>query len=138
MILLDTNVVIDAHYGDAGARSRARELITNAVGGTGAAINPIILAELYSGPERGPSIEQDLIRSGITISDLPIAAAAICGRAYRKYRAARKRAGGGNAPATPLPDFFIGAHAQIMRWQLASRDTERYRTYFPDIEVVQP
>jgi len=138
MILLDTNVIIDAHYGAGNYRVRARELISSAVIDTGAAINCITLGELYAGPRGGEEIEEDMRRAGIAVLDLPVAAAAICGRAYRRYQLARRSSGGGSAPSVPLPDFFIGAHAQLMGWKLATRDVERYRIYFPAVELIEP
>ena len=138
MILLDTNVIIDAHYGVGNHRVHARNLISSAVIDTGAAINCITLGELYAGPKRGEEIEEDMRRAGIAVLDLPVAAAAICGRAYRRYRIARARSGGGKAPSMPLPDFFIGAHAELMGWKLATRDFERYRIYFPAVELIEP
>jgi predicted nucleic acid-binding protein len=138
MILLDTNVIIDAHYGVGDHRVRAMNLISSAVINNGAAINCVTLAELYAGPKRGEDIEEDMRRAGVAIFDVPVAAAAICGRAYRRYRLARRRSGGGEALSVPLPDFFIGAHAELMRWKLATRDVERYRIYFPAVELVEP
>ena len=138
MILLDTNVIIDAHYGVGNDRTRARSLISSAIIDSGAAINSITLAELYAGPRRGDEIEEDMRQAGIVVLDLPVAAAAICGRAYRRYRLARRSSGGGKAPSVPLPDFFIGAHAELMGWKLATRDVERYRIYFPALELVEP
>jgi len=138
MILLDTNVIVDAHYGIENDRVRARSLISSAVTDVGAAINCITLAELYAGPRRGEEIEEDMRQTGIAVVDLPVAAAAICGRAYRRYRLARRRSGGGKAPSVPLPDFFIGAHAELMGWKLATRDVERYRIYFPAVELIEP
>jgi predicted nucleic acid-binding protein len=138
MILLDTNVIIDAHYGVGNHQVRARNLISSAVTDTGAAINCITLAELYAGPRRGEEIEDDMRQAGIAVLDLPVAAAAICGRAYRRYWLARRKSGGGNAPSLPLPDFFIGAHAQLMGWKLATRDVERYQIYFPAVELIEP
>jgi predicted nucleic acid-binding protein len=38
----------------------------------------------------------------------------------------------------PSPDFFIGAHAKLMGWELATRDVERFRIYFPAVEVIEP
>jgi predicted nucleic acid-binding protein len=76
--------------------------------------------------------------AGVAIFDLPVAAAVICGRAYGRYRLARRRSGGGEAPSLPLPDFFIGAHAELMAWKLATRDVERYRIYFPAVELIEP
>ena len=138
MILLDTNVIIDAHRGAGNDRLRAMNLISLAVTGSGAAINCMTLAELYAGPRRGEDIEEDMRRAGVAILDVPIATAAICGRAYRRYRLARRRSGGGEAPHLPLPDFFIGAHAELMGWKLATRDVERYRIYFPAVELIEP
>src|SRR5437016_6188070 len=131
MILLDTNVIVDAHYGVGDHRVRAMNLISSAVNDTGAAINCMTLAELYAGPRRGENIEEDMRLAGVAILDVPIATAAICGRAYRRYRLVRRRSGGGEAPSVPLPDFFIGAHAELMPWKLARRDVERYRLCFP-------
>ena len=138
MILLDTNVIIDAHYGVGRDRLHASNLISSAVIDGGAAINCVTLGELYAGPRRGEEIEEDMRRAGIATLDLPIAAAAICGRAYRRYRHARKKSGGGGAPSVPLPDFFIGAHAELMGWKLATRDVERYTTYFPALKLIEP
>ncbi len=45
---------------------------------------------------------------------------------------------GQDSPRTPLPDFFIGAHAQIMAWPLATADTSRFRTYFPSVQLMTP
>jgi predicted nucleic acid-binding protein len=138
MILLDTNVIIDAHYGVGDQRVRAMNLISSAVIDSSAAINCVTLAELYAGPKRGEDIEEDMRRAGVAILDVPIGTAAICGRAYRRYRLARRRSGGGEAPSVPLPDFFIGAHAELMRWKLATRDVQRYRIYFPAVELIKP
>ena len=38
----------------------------------------------------------------------------------------------------PLPDFLIGAHAELMGWELATRDVEHFRIYFPAVEVIEP
>jgi hypothetical protein len=48
------------------------------------------------------------------------------------------RSAGRKAPSVPLPDFFIGAHAELMGWKLATRDVERYRIYFPAVELIDP
>ena len=134
---MDTNVIIDAHRGAGNDRLRAMNLISLAVTGSGAAINCVTLAELYAGPRRGDDIEEDMRRAGVAILDVPIATATICGRAYRRYRLAHRRLGGGEAPSMPLPDFFIGAHAELLGWKLATRDVERYRLYFPAVELIE-
>lgn len=37
-----------------------------------------------------------------------------------------------------LPDFFIGAHATIAGIPLLTRDTRRYRFYFPTLTLISP
>ena len=75
---------------------------------------------------------------GIGILDLPAAAAGPCAAAYSLYRAQRWRQSGSAAPRVPLPDFFIGAHTQVMGWTLATADARRFRTYFPSIPLTTP
>lgn len=38
----------------------------------------------------------------------------------------------------PIPDFYIGAHAAIDGYRLLTRDTARYRTYFPTVSIIAP
>ena len=38
----------------------------------------------------------------------------------------------------PLPDSFIGAHAQIINAKLATADTDRFLTYLPDFTLMSP
>ncbi|PZR72010.1 MAG: DNA-binding protein [Chthoniobacterales bacterium] len=138
MTLLDTNIVIDAHQSSGRYQAWARDLIASAVLHAGAAINAVTLAELYAGPVKGERIEEDMRQTGVEIIELPSAAAGLCGRAYARYRAARRKSRGGEAPSIPLPDFFIGAHAELMGWNLATRDTERFRLYFPTVRLLEP
>ncbi len=75
---------------------------------------------------------------GVEIFDVPAAAADICAAAYRRYRSRRRRQSGKDSPRTPLPDFFIGAHAELMGWPLATADTSRFATYFPSVQLRAP
>ena len=138
MILFDTNVVIDARDQRTAHGVRAAALVAGVVLSGEAAVNAIAFAELCVGQAEGADVESELLAAGFTILDVPFAAAAICGRAYTQYRRSRRRSGGGDAPRTPLPDFFIGAHAELLGWKLATRDTQRYRLYFPKVELIEP
>lgn len=42
------------------------------------------------------------------------------------------------ARAQDLPDFFIGAQAQAEGWTLLTRDSTRYRRYFPKVALICP
>lgn len=63
---------------------------------------------------------------------LPYEAGFLAAQAFLAYR---RRDG---AKRLPLPDFYIGAHAQIESLRLLTRDTARYRTYFPKARLITP
>jgi predicted nucleic acid-binding protein len=138
MILIDTNVVIDARDSSQSNHAWAVRQIEQAVAGEGAGINAVTLAELCAGSPNPADIEPEIRKLGLEIFDLPAVVSEICGAAYRRYVLARRASGGGMAPKIPLPDFFIGAHAEIMRWKLATRDVERIARYFPKVSLLTP
>ena len=63
---------------------------------------------------------------------LPWEAAFLAGKCFLRYR----RSGGSRR--SPLPDFYIGAHAAVRGIPLLTRDAARYRTYFPRLELLLP
>jgi predicted nucleic acid-binding protein len=138
MILFDTNVVIDAKDSSSASHAWSVRLIQEAVAGEGGGINAVILAELCAGSPKPADIEPEIRKLGLEVFDLPAAASEICGAAYRRYVLARRASGGGIAPKIPLPDFFIGAHAEIMKWKLATRDAERISKYFQKVHLLTP
>ena len=138
MILFDTNVVIDARDSSQEHHTWAAGQIEQAVAGEGAGVNAVTLAELCAGSPSPSDIEPEIRKLGLEICDLPAATAAVCGKAYRQYVAVRRNSGGGQAPKIPLPDFFIGAHAQVAGHTLLTRDATRYRTYFPKVPLICP
>jgi predicted nucleic acid-binding protein len=138
MILLDSNVPIYAFDADSPFCAWARDMIADGVAGEGAAINAVSLAEICVG-DADPASVADRIRSwGVEILDVPAAAAEVCARAYRRYRRRRAPQPGPAAPVTPLPDFMIGAHAEIMGWQIATADRGRFQSYFPAVSLATP
>lgn len=138
MILLDTNVLIYAADRTSPHSDWARAAVADAVADEGAAINAVILAEVCVGDEE-PETAADRIRSwGVDILDVPAAAAPVCAQAYSVYRQRRASESGKDAPHVPLPDFFIGAHAQILGCSLATADADRFRTYFPSVDLKTP
>lgn len=138
MILLDTNVLIFAFDPESPFCKWARDTIAAAVAGDGAAINAVSLAEICVGDADPPTVA-DRIRSwGVEILDVPAAAADVCATAYLQYRKHRISRTDIPVPAMPLPDFFIGAHARIMGWELATADRGRFQTYFPSVALKMP
>ena len=138
MMLLDTNVLLYAAESGSRYRDWARETIARAVSTEGAAIDAVCLAEICVG-EAEPTTAADRIRGwDVEIFDVPAAAADICATAYRRYRDRRKQQSGKDSLRTPLPDFFIGAHAELMGWPLATVDTAGVVTYFPSVRLRTP
>ena len=139
MILLDTNVLIYASDAASSFHSCARDLIAAGVASEeGVCANAVSLAEICVGEAHPDDVARRIEAWGVTWAAVPPAAALECAAAYGKYRARRKSDSGKEAPALPLPDFFIGAHAQVMGWTIATGDTARFKTYFPAVPLLHP
>ena len=63
---------------------------------------------------------------------IPYEAGFLAGKSFLIYRQR------GGTKRSPLPDFFIGAHAATAGCQLMTRDAGRYRTYFPKLPLMAP
>jgi hypothetical protein len=138
MILFDTNVIIDILDEDETHHPWAIKQLASAVPGEGAVVSAVTVAELCAGDRHPEEVKSDLHNWGVQIMDIPAAAAPVCGKAYRRYVTARQDSGGSAPPKMPLPDFFIGAQAEIMGWKIATRDHQRFKKYFPAVELVTP
>jgi predicted nucleic acid-binding protein len=95
-------------------------------------INPIIYAEISIGFERIEQLENVLADESFLREALPWEAGFLAGKCFLEYR----RRGG--ARRSPLPDFYIGAHAAVAGIPLLTRDARRYRTYFPRLRIIAP
>jgi len=134
MLLLDTNVLIYACTRQSSWYEWARQVIAESVASKGAAINAIALAEFCVGASQ-PEIVAHAFRSwGLQLMDVPAAIGPRAAEAYQRYRTSTDKP----TPAVPLPDFFIGAHADVFNWPLATADKGRFKTYFPNLELVMP
>ena len=95
-------------------------------------INPVIYAEVSIRFEKIEELEAALPGELIERVPIPYEAAFLAGKCFVDYR----RRGGRRS--APLPDFFIGAHAAVEGMPLITRDTSRYRTYFPKLRLIAP
>lgn len=95
-------------------------------------INPIILAEISPRFECAADLEAALEDLPLVREDLPWDAAFLAGQAFKAYRQVQ------GAKTSPMPDFYIGAHALVGNLQLLTRDSTRYRNYFPRLPLVAP
>jgi predicted nucleic acid-binding protein len=95
-------------------------------------INPFILAEISPRFERASDLEAALAGLPLVREALPWDAAFLAGQAFKVYRQAQ------GSKTSPMPDFYIGAHALVGQMQLLTRDAARYRNYFPTLQLVAP
>ena len=131
-VLVDSNVLLDVdtsdpHWGDWSARMLAEVAEHSTL-----IINPIIYAEVSAGYDTVEALDAALPTTLYRREPLPCEAGFLAGRCYLLYR----RRGG--VRTSPMPDFYIGAHAAIGHLALLTRDAARYRSYFPTVEIFSP
>lgn len=131
-VLVDSNVLLDVLSLDGPWQAWSEAAIASAADLSRLVINPIIYAEVSVGYDSAEKLEAELPTDLFAREAIPYEAAFLAGKAFLDYR----RRGG--ARRSPLPDFFIGAHAAVGRYELLTRDAARYRTYFPSLELIAP
>ena len=130
--LVDSNVLLDVlHEDDEWLDWSASTLARSASDGP-LVINPVIYAEVCCGYDEIEAVDAALPAEYFRREPLPWAAGFLASRAFVSYR----RRGGGRR--SPLPDFYIGAHAALAGYTLLTRDPRRYRTYFPKLRILAP
>jgi predicted nucleic acid-binding protein len=131
-VLVDSNVILDVLTED----ERWFEWSSTALSHCGEkgvlAINPIVYAEVSLRFTSIEELEEALPADDFRRLPLPWEAAFLAGRSFLAYR---KK---GGLRRSPLPDFYIGAHASVSAMTLLTRDARRYRTYFPALQLVCP
>lgn len=130
--LVDSNVLIDVLSEDPRWFEWSAQALARAVERSALCINPIIYAEVAVGYASVAAVDRALAEERFERLALPFAAGFLAGRAFVDYR----RRGG--ARQAPLPDFYIGAHALVENHTLLTRDSARYRTYFPKLRLICP
>jgi len=131
-ILVDSNVLLDVLEDDPLWSAWSSDQLAQAAEQSMLIINPIIYAEVSVGFNRIEELEDVLAPGIFERRQLPWEAAFLAGKCFVRYR----RQGG--VRRSPLPDFFIGAHAAVEGLRLLTRDATRYRTYFPTVRVIAP
>jgi len=131
-VLVDSNVLLDVLTEDPQWYPWSSEAIATPADRDVLAINPIIYAEISAGFARIEELEAAVLPSTFHRLALPWEAAFLAGKCFLAHH----RRGG--LRSSPLPDFFIGAHASVARMTLLTRDARRYRTYFPKLKIIAP
>jgi predicted nucleic acid-binding protein len=129
---VDSNILLDVATNDPNWGGWSSRALAEVAEHTALIINPIIYAEVSIGYATIEALDVGLPASLYQREPLPWDAAFLAGKSFLLYR----RRGG--ARTSPLPDFYIGAHAAIGGLALLTRDATRYRTYFPTVEILAP
>jgi hypothetical protein len=131
-VVVDSNVILDVVTEDAAWFQWSSGTLARYADSHILVINPIIYAEVSIGFDRIEDVEIVLSPAIFRRDPLPWEAAFLAGKCFLAYR--RK----GGKRSSPLPDFFIGAHAAVAGIPLLTRDASRYRTYFPKLKLIAP
>jgi hypothetical protein len=132
MLLVDTNVLVDVLEDDPEwaewsiAQLRAQAQVHELV------INPVVYSELSLAFATVEALDAVIDEMRLRLAEIPRPALFLAGQAFLRYR----RAGG--RKSNVLSDFFIGAHAAVARCPLLTRDVQRYRAYFPTVDIIAP
>ena len=130
-VLVDANVLLDVFTEDPVWAPWSEARLAEAFDAGHVVINPIVYAEISVAFERIETLEGAL-PDQLGREDLPWEAAFLAGKCFIDYR----RRGG--ARRSPLPDFYIGAHAAVTGRALLTRDASRYRTMLPTLALIEP
>ena len=131
-ILVDSNIILDILTEDKEWFAWSSETLAFYAEQNELVINPIIYAEISIRFDRIEDLEDVLSPSYFRRDPIPWEAAFLAGKCFLAYR----RRGG--RKRSPLPDFFIGAHAAVAGIRLLTREMSRYRTYFPTLNLIVP
>jgi predicted nucleic acid-binding protein len=130
--LVDSNVLFDYLSEDEEWNDWSGAMLSEAAHRGAVVINPLVYAELGIRYSRVEDLDEALPAEYFLRLPLPWEAAFLAGKCYERYR----RRGG--TRRSPLPDFYIGAHAAVAGMTLLTRDARRYRAYFPKLRIIAP
>lgn len=130
--LVDSHVLLDILDEDEEWMDWSASMVADAARQGPLIINQLIFAEASVTLDTVEDLEEALPASYFVYEALPWEAAFLAGKAFAAYR----RRGG--SKRSPLPDFYIGAHAAVAGHTLLTRDPKRYQSYFPRLRIVAP
>ncbi len=131
-ILVDSNVILDIVELDPVWNAWSANALATCAEDNALVINPVIYSEVSIGFATIEEMSEALPMADFEYAPLPWEAAFLAGKCFLQYR---KK---GGLKRSPLPDFFIGAHAAVNKMGLLTRDSRRYRTYFPSVRLICP
>ena len=131
-VLIDSCVLLDLFTNDPNWADWSEKILYEVSQTNTLYINTIIYTEISIGFSKIELLDEAVDQLGIKVLEIPREALFLTGKIFLKYR---RNKGTKNSP---LPDFFIGAHAAISKFTLVTRDVAKYKTYFPQINLITP
>ena len=131
MILVDSCVLIDVFDFDEIWNEWSLASLNNCKS-EGLRINAVVYAEVAPSFKNASQFDNTLAELDLIYSDINPAAAWRAAQAYEQYRQNK------GVQKMILPDFYIGAQAEVMKWTVLTRDQSRFQTYFPGVRLIAP
>lgn len=131
-VLVDSCVILDLFTNDPNWATWSESILEKFSQTNTLYINSIVYTEISMGFEKIEELEDAILKLGVKVIEMPRETLFLTGKTFLKYR---KNKG---TKHSPLPDFFIGAHATISKFNLITRDLSKFRTYFPQVKLIHP
>jgi len=131
-VFVDSCVLLDLFTNDSNRADWSENILDRYSQTNTLYINSIVYTEVSIGFNKIEEVENAINELGIKVLEIPREALFLTGKVFLKYR---KNKGSKNLP---LPDFFIGAHATVSKFELITRDPAKYKAYCPQLTLIQP
>ena len=131
MIFVDSCVLIDVFDNDAIWKNWSLNQLHKALP-QGLCINMVVYSEIAGSFANKADLDAAVRLGCLELKDIPTDAAYLASTAFAHYRRNK-----GQHKAI-LPDFYIGAHAQVLACPVLTRDKQRFTTYFPGLQLITP
>ncbi|MFT4639642.1 MAG: putative nucleic acid-binding protein [Verrucomicrobiales bacterium] len=128
---VDTNILLDLARPNPEFVDNAIDLLDAASSEGAIVISPIVRAEMSAHFKTEAMLDRFLAKLEISVDQLDDTATWKAGQTWLQYRK------GGGKRDRIITDFLIGAHAAHQTGRLLTRDRGFYRSYFPELKVVE-
>lgn len=131
-ILVDSCILLDLFTDDPNWADWSENILEKYSRTNTLYINSIIYTEISIGFSNIEDVEKAISELGLKVLEIPREALFLTGKVFLKYRRNK------GTKTSPLPDFFIGAHATVSQFELITRDSGKYKTYYPQLKLINP
>jgi len=128
---VDSSVLLDVFLNDPTHGKQSARLLRDAYDAGGLIVSDIVYSEIASQFDNQQALDSALTQLNIRMTCSSRETAFLAGQKWWRYRKA------GGKRTRLLADFVIGAHALVHAERLLTRDRGFFRTYFPELVVVQ-